>query len=346
MDNSLFTNIIDANIEKSLYIATELLLKDTDKNMNIIHHTIIAVCSYIGSFVSLCEIKLFLEITNYTTLSINDDQIIIKNLYIVITKMCILCDIFKSHPVSRVGIIPVKTLRSKVIGLFENNNCSLTDSGLSKFKEILPPFESPTFQLALQIISSFVETKKTIEMRSADDDFDELSDTANKLRHFLDYIVRKKFIFETSFYPTDTDSIWFLWGLISVLFNNEEIDMVYYLFSHEYKKKIKQQRIGLLWVTGLVMVYICKKDVARNWNSKEKMIISKIEEVHMELYKDIKNDFSSKHEIPSHNIHEHHGKQGIDYLQTYRPKIQQDVEYTSTECTKPEIRKIKYRSKY
>ena len=344
MDNSLYTNIIDANIEKSLFIATELLLKDTDKNISIIHNTIISVCSYIGSFISLCEIKLFLEIIDYTTSSIHDDQILIKNLYIVITKMCILCDIFKSRPVSRVGILPVKTLRSKVLGLFENNNCSLTDSGLSKFKEILPPFESPTFQLALQIISAFVETKKIIEIRSADDDFDELSDTANKLRHFLDYIVRKKFIFETSFYPTDTDSIWFLWGLISVLFNNEEIDMIYYLFSYEYKKKIKQQRIGLLWITGLVMVYICKKDVARNWNSKERMIISKIEEVHMELYKDIKNSFSSKNEISTH-INHYPEKQGIDYIQSYRPKIQQEMEYISSEDIKPEIRKIKYKSK-
>lgn len=347
MDNGLYTNITDANIEKSLYVATELLLQDTDKNFSIIHNTIIAVCSYIGSFISLREIKLWLDIIRCTASTLDNDQIVIKNLYVNITKLCILCDIHKTNPVSRVGIIPVKTLRPKVIGLFEDQDCSLTDTGLTKFKDVLPPFDSLTFKLSLQIVSTFVKTKNIIELKSAEDDFDELSDIANQLRHSLDYIVRKKFIFETTFYPSDTDAIWFLWGMISVLFNNEEIDVVFFLFSHEYKKKCKQQRIGLLWATGLVMVYLCKKDVARNWNTKEKMIISKIEEVHMQLYKDIKNESISQNDNQTHNNQSHHNtvKHGIDYIQSYRPTIQNEKEMIPHEEIKQEIRKVKYRSK-
>jgi len=136
MDNELYTNIIDANIEKSLYTATEILLKGSENNYSIIDNTLISVCSYIGSFVSLREIKLWLEIVNCSALSLKSDNVAIKNLYSIITKMCVMCDTYKSNPTSKVGILPIKTLRSKVIDLFDDENCSLTNSGLTKFKDI------------------------------------------------------------------------------------------------------------------------------------------------------------------------------------------------------------------
>lgn len=347
MDNELYTNIIDANIEKSLYTATEILLKDSEKHYSIIDNTLISVCSYIGSFVSLREIKLWLEIVECSASSLESDKVQIKNLYSIITKMCVVCDMYKSNPTSKVGILPIKTLRSKVIDLFDDENCSLTSSGITKFKDILPPFDSPTFKLSLRIVSGYVRTKQFIETKSAYEDADELSDIANMLRNSFDYIVRKKFQFQTIFNPSDTDTVWFIWGIISILFQDENIDQIYYLFSHSYKKKIKQQRIGLLWAAALVMVYVMKKDVARNWNRKENMIISKIEDLHMELYKDIKQGFLSQSN--DQNLH-HSGKicdkRGIDYILSYRPTVHQEHEHTCQNNESfAETKQIKFRSK-
>ena len=98
-----------------------------------------------------------------------------------------------------------------------------------------------------------------------DNDVDKISDIADKIRNSFDYIIRKKYVFETKFYESDNDAVWFLWGFISLLYQDQDFDMIYSLFNNGYSKKTKSSRIGLLWVAALLMVYIKKKDIARTW---------------------------------------------------------------------------------
>jgi hypothetical protein len=289
----LYNSLTNAKIKESIYISTKLVLKepgDPDKTFDILVNTFVSVASYIGSYISIYEIRLWLDVCEELIELIENPKIIMKNIYITITKLCILCDIYIKNPIAKVGVMNVKLLRSKVIDMFDGINFKLTDAGMSRFEGIFPPCDSPTYALAKQIITGYVFVIKELDNLSSDDD---ISDVANKIRKSFDYIIRKKYEFETKFYANDCDAVWFLWGLICLLYQDRELDVLYQLFNIGYNNKKKQQRVGLLWGAALVMVYIKKKDMARCWNTKEVRVIKKIDEVSMQLYRDIKKELIS-----------------------------------------------------
>lgn len=349
-NSKLYESICKANINESIYIATEMILMDQERSYMILQNTLISVCSYIGSFVSLYEIRLWIDILSSVSELIEDDKIVIKDIYILITKMCVLCDIYIKNPKIKTGTLCIKQLREKMIDLFTVDNFKLTSSGTSKFDGILPPAESQTYNLALQIITGYVYTLNTIDKKSVDDT-DVLSDIANKFRHSIDYIIRKRYTFETKFYESDSDAIWFIWGIVSLLFDDPIMDMIYQLFNFQYTKTVKKNRVGLLWGIGLVMVYLKKKDISRNWDKNEINIIMKIDEINLILYKDIKKELMSKNEYmrpPKEN-----SPSGLEFIQKFRPTINETranvsgmpnrkLEYSNdNQCDSAVIRSIK-----
>lgn len=62
----LYTKICNGNIHESLIIVTELILIDNQRNINILENTLISICSYIGSYINIYDIKLWLDIVNNT----------------------------------------------------------------------------------------------------------------------------------------------------------------------------------------------------------------------------------------------------------------------------------------
>jgi len=315
MNSELYKNIYNANIQNSLYISTEIILNNKETCFSILIHTFISICSHISSFLSIYEIKLLMEVVEYICLIIDTETIVITELYVNIAKLCILCDINIKLPTTKVGSLNIKALREKVIDIFELDNYKLSESGTTKFSGILPPYDSPSYHLSIQIITGYVHILREL---NSQDNFDQISDIANKIRMSMDYIVRKKYTFDTSLYVDDNDSIWFLWGIISVLYNDPEMDMLYKLFNYDYKKKFKSSKIGILWCASLVMVYSKKKNIGRNWNTSEIAILNKFQEISMILYKDIKNELTKEQE---HSIHQESKFSGIEYLKRYRPSI-------------------------
>lgn len=245
--------------------------------------------------------------------------------------MCIMCDIYIKNPKIKTGTLCIKQLREKMIDLFTVDDFKLTSSGTSKFDGVLPPADSQSYNLALQIITGYVYSLNVIDKKSIDE-ADFLFDMANKFRHSIDYIIRKKYTFETKFYESDNDAIWFIWGIISLLFDDPIMDMIFQLFNFQYTKTMKKHRVGLLWGVALVMVYLKKKDIARNWDKNEISVIMKIDEISLMLYKDIKKELMSKNEsiqppkepVPS----------GLEYIQKFRPTISgiYDNRSISNEC--------------
>lgn len=348
----LYENICKADIQNSIYISTKILLtenKNNDFNFLVLQSTLISACSYIGSFISIFEIHLWLDTVDSIISVIDDQQIDIKNIYILITKLCILCQNYNKKSTTKTGMLSVKVVREKIIDMFDINS-KLSDAGITKFSCILPPYDSPSYNIAIQILTGYTNIFKQISTLSSDSDADKLSDLSNKIRHSFDYIIRKKYTFETSFYENDSDAVWFLWGIISILYQDRDIDIIYRLFCFEYKKNIKKYRIGLLWGCALAMVFIEKKDVSRKWNNEELNMLNKIYEVSIDLFKDIKKSIQDTMIKESCDIEQSESiaYNGVDYLSNYRPVLNTTtqngydiIDYPST--TEDNIKRIKYK---
>jgi len=322
IDQELHNAISQAKIKESIILASKILLKDPgcDKNVDTLQDTFISVISYIASFISVMNIRLWLNVIQDVIEFIDNEKIVIKDVYIIIAKLCLLCDIYIKNPSVKTGTLGIKIIREKIIDMFENDKFKLTMNGMSKFEGIIPPSDSPSYALASQIITGYVHILKQLAELSSDDK-DKISDIANKIRHSFDYIIRKKYTFETKFYESDSDAVWFLWGVVSLLFDDPQLDALYQLFCFGYSKKIKTQRVGLLWGASLVMVYLTKKDVARNWNTTEINAIQKVEEVSIPLYNDIKRELIQSGEVYEAPSINNKAFDGIEYISSFRPNI-------------------------
>jgi len=350
INQELYNTLCRAKIKESLFLVSKLILQDLDKNIEVLQNTFIAICSYIGSYISLTDIRLLLDTINDVIAFIEDEEITIKNVYILVAKLCLLCDIYIKTPITKTGTINIKIVRDKIIDMFENESFKLSSSGITKFEGILPPIDNPTYILATQVITGYVYILKQLESIPSTDS-NKLSDIANKIRNSFDYIIRKRYTFETKFYESDNDAVWFLWGILSLLYTNSEMDYLYQLFNYGYAKKHKNHRIGLLWAAAITMVYIAKKDVARNWNTAEVKAIKKIEEVSLILYNDIKRELIKNNEIPEQQTQEKNTNiDGMEYISSFRPVIQEKgvvaSSTTNSETTQREIKSIRCKRDY
>jgi hypothetical protein len=255
------------------------------------------------------------------------------------------------NPVAKTGATNVKLLRPKIIDLFTaTDTFKLSDNGISLFEGVLPPADSESYSLGMQIITGYVHIIKELEALSTDNHQDKIDQIAQKIRKSFDYIVRKKYTFETKFYKSDNDAVWFLWGILSLLFQDNEMDMFYQMFNYRYCKKNRNHRIGLLWAAGILLVWIKKRDIARGWTSKEVQVIKKIEEVSLDLYKDIKKSLLKSGEIQddSKELREQNKFNGLEYISNVRYTIQDrtgvsQAGQSAAEKSEDVIKYIKYK---
>ena len=318
----LYESITKGDIQNSIYITATILL--TDKiSIEVFENTLIAICSYIGSFINIYDVKKWLDIINGTKNIIEDDNINIKYIFVILTKMCILCDIYIKNPIAKSGIINLKSLRTKIIDVFICEDNKLSNSGIIKFDGIIPPHDSDTYNISLQIISGVIKLIKLTDDVSCDDG-DYLQEISNKLRNCFDYISRKTYTFETKFYNGDNDSIWFIWGFISILYNEEFINDTFFLFSNKWKKKCKNYKMGLLCGTAISIIYSHKKNASHSWNNKELTIINKIDEISLMLFNEIKETILKDNDTDkiddNANIKDN-DIDGLDYLCNYIPTV-------------------------
>ena len=350
-NNELYNYIYKADIQNSIYLVTKLILEDNYKNIEIIEQTFIAICSYIGTFISLYDIKLWIDIIEETNEFLKQENIVIKNIYLLITKLCIVCDIYIKNPVSKSGILPVVKLREKIKDYFNFTNPSLNYLLKTEFDSVLPPNDSDAYNLSEIIILGITNLLKNLENLDINKNSDLLFNLANELKNIFDYLSRKNYKFENKYENTDNDSIWFLWGILKVLYNEDFVNICYNLFNYNYTKKAKTERIGLLYGMAVCLVYIEKKNIGRVWNNNEIMIIKKINEIGMKLYKEIKTDLKRNNVVTKEkeDCNNMDGIDGLDILDNYVPLINTNIsgviEYNNSDEGLSEIKKILYDKK-
>ena len=155
-------------------------------------------------------------------------------------------DIYIKNPKTKSGILNLPKLREKIVYLFDNK-AELNYEVITKFDNVLPPSDSETYNLAKLAISGILKNLSKIEYIDYSDDTDELLEISNKTRDIFDYLSRKNYKFETKFYHSDNDSIWFLWGIINIMCIEDISNKSFNLFMYNFVKKMKTERIGLLW---------------------------------------------------------------------------------------------------
>lgn len=294
-NKELFDFITRGNIEKSLYSTCIFLIENS--KIEVLEETLIEVCSYIGTFINIKEIFKLNDIIISTRYLIENDNLKISDYFILITKMCILCNIYNSNPVSKTGILPLTKLREKIIDVF-SEDFKLSSNGIMKFEMIIPPSDSDAYLLSIKIISSFIRIIKILENLSSED-ANSIEIISVKLKNCFDYIIRKKYVIQTKLNPNEHDPIYFLWGFIEILYNHEDfIHSYYWLFSNNYSKKQKKNKIGLIYGCVVAIVYSYKRFISTNWNQNELNVINKTKEISNFLIKQVKNDLKSKNLLP------------------------------------------------
>jgi len=350
MDNELFTSICNGDIQNSIMLTTKIIF--LYETIDILENVYINICAYIGSFISLYDISKLIDIYSSLKKIIENEKIVIKDIYVIISKMCILCDIYNKHPNAKCGNMSMKVLKDKISVQFNNNDLKLSHNGMMRFDGILPPHDHENYILANKIISIIIKTIKSTDDISIDDG-DTLLDISNKLRHIIDYILRTKYTFETKFYSSDNDNAWFLWGVFSVLYKNEIFDDAFWLYNYEYKKKYRSKRVGILWSLPIISIYTHKCDISKGWSSKESNVIAKIEEISINLYNELRKKIIKENpeKFEKKNKEEVDKYDGLKYIINYVPVIHSNGIITDTLVSqlsqtnskiKEEIRHISY----
>lgn len=295
INKELFDFITRGNIEKSLY-ATSIFLIENSK-IEVLEETLISICSYIGTFINIKEVAKLNDIIISTRYLVENTNLNIADYFIVITKMCILCNIYNSNPVSRTGVIPIGKLREKILDVF-SEEFKLSSNGIMKFEMIIPPTDSEAYLLSIKIISSFIRIIKILDNLSSEN-ANAIELISLKLKNCFDYIIRKKYIIQTKLNPSEHDPIYFLWGFIEILYNHEDfIHGYYWLFSNNYSKKFKKDRIGLIYGCAVAIVYSYKRFISTNWNQNELNVINKTKEISNDLMKQVRDELKSKKLLP------------------------------------------------
>jgi len=349
MDNELFTSICNGDIQNSIMLSTKIIF--LDENIDALEVVYINICAYIGSFISLYDISKLTDIYSSLKKIIENEKLVIKDIYVIISKMCILCDIYNKHPNAKCGNMSIKVLKDKISTLFNNDDLKLSHNGIMRFDGILPPHDHENYGLAIKIVAIIIKTIKSTDDISVDDG-DTLMNIANKLRYIIEYILRTKYRFETKFYSTDDDNAWFLWGVFSILYKNEVFNDAFFLYNYEYKKKYRTKRIGILWSLPIISIYTHKCDISKGWNSKESMVISKIEEISINLYNELRRKIIKENpdKFEKRNKEEVDKYDGLKYILNFVPVINNNKDrYVNDTMTsqmnaksKEEIRQISY----
>jgi hypothetical protein len=295
MNNDLFSLISSGNVKESLLVTTRYIL--LNNSFDELENIFVSICAYIGTFINLYDISKLLDVYAHTKKVIESESIVVKDIYVLISKFCILCDSYNKHSVSKCGTMTMKLLKEKVAFAFQNEDMKLSSNGIRRFDGVLPPQDNENYAIALRIIAILIKTIKLTDDIPYEQ-ADKLNDIANKLRYIMDFVTRGKYKFETKFYASDNDSAWFIWGILSILYNEPFVADAFWLYNINFKKTYKNKRIGLLWSMGLAVIYSHKKNVSQGWNEKESNIINKIDDIAINLYNEIKKKIIS--ENPTH----------------------------------------------
>jgi hypothetical protein len=114
-----------------------------------------------------------------------------------------------------------------------------------------------------------------------------------------------------------------------------DISALRYQYRYEYKKKYRAKRVGILWSLPIISIYTHKCDISKGWNSKESLVIAKIEDLSVNLYNELKrkiykenpDKFETKTKDDTRSADKY---DGLKYILSYVPVIDSSGSTTNT----------------
>lgn len=221
----------------------------------------------------------------------------------------------------------VQHLRNSVIGFFPDK-AMLSTQGKQTFSRILPPDDNELYGFYNRILAGF---SKIIGENKYDD-----------IRSGLEYISRKRLTLPlqgTWPAPTENDALsgdpsWLLWGmLLSIYPNDVNVATNFKLFTLNWRKNVRNERIGLLW--GIP--YLLDDFSELIWTPYEQQIFDKVKVVTTELWNFALNEhkkLSIKEDLKEDSEFETIEKKSLDsFYESFIPRKIATNEYEMDQLT-------------
>ena len=212
------------------------------------------------------------------------------------------------------------TLRKEILDYFPEG-ASLSHRGQLQMARILPNPGSPTYPFVQRVLAGF---GKLIDQQ----------DSVN-VHRALEYISRKKLQLPLPHvWPAPTteladkgDPLWFLWGgMLLFLPGNENVDVLWNLYQHQWKPSTKTQRAGLLWGVA----HLLQQGVGYVWSKEEAAILEKVGKMAPDLWASINEVEGERQDV------EENGSQvgktnlaSMDVLQSFVPRADPSAHRTA-----------------
>mgnify|MGYP003329720118 FL=1 len=299
--------ITDNDSTQALYITCLYIIKE---QFGYLEDEWISMSSHIGKKEGLSFGKTWIDINNEIIKLIDADEYHIQEALICTTKLMLLnqrdIDIQKSQRVNE--------LRNAIISCFPDK-AMLSPQGKDVFKRILPPENNELFAFYNRILAGF---SKIIGENKYDD-----------IRTGLEYISRKRLSLPIDNIwpaPTETDALggdpcWLLWGmLLSMYSNNINVATNFKLFTLNWRKSVRNERIGLLW--GVAYILDDYSDLI--WTEYELSVFVKVKNVTNELWNFALNEhkkLSVKEDIKEESEFENIERKSLDtFYESFIPR--------------------------
>jgi hypothetical protein len=306
-------SIIDRDSTQALYLTCSYIIK---KQYSFLEDEWINMSSHIGKKDAMPFGKTWNIINKDLVELIESDEFHIQKALLCTTKLMLL----NQRDIDTHKTMHVQRLRNMIIGCFPDK-ASLSEVGKQMFQRILPPENHEHYSFYNRILAGFSKL-------FSDENYDDM-------HNGLEYISRKKLILPMINIwpaPSDTDAsigdpCWLLWGALLLYYkNNENIATNFKLFSSNWRKNIRNDRIGLLW--GIP--YCIQESTETIWTDHDITIFEKVKNITSELWNFALNEHK-KPDIKSESEFETSEKKNIhDFYNSFIPRKQDTLEPSTT----------------
>jgi hypothetical protein len=259
--------ITDNDSTQALYVTCLYVIK---QQFNYLEDEWIAMSSHIGKRDTMPFGRTWIDVNKSILEIIEADEFHIQKALLCTTKLMLL----NQRDIDPISTARVNKLREKVIECFPDK-AMLSVAGKEVFQKILPNETADVYMFYNRILAGF---SKIIE----DNEWD-------NYRNGLEYISRKRLNLPLrSIWPAPTendaeggDPCWFLWGMILLVYPTNEIVATFFkFFCLNWRKNVRNERIGLLW--GIPYVIDSYNELV--WTDNEMGIFEKVKSVSAELW--------------------------------------------------------------
>jgi hypothetical protein len=259
--------ILENDSTQALYITCLYVIKE---QFAYLEDEWINMSSHIGKKDGMSFGKTWAAVNTEILRIINSDEFHIQAALLCTTQLMLL----NQRDIDTQKSLHVQHLRNVIIGCFPDK-AILSPQGKEVFARILPPENNELYGFYNRILAGF--SKIIVENR-----FDDI-------RNGLEYISRKRLNLPIEGIwpaPSESDALggdpcWLLWGMILAVYpNNVNIATNYKLFILNWRKSVRNERIGLLW--GLS--YIIDDYSELVWTESDTAIFEKVKNASSELW--------------------------------------------------------------